>query len=345
MPARARGSTYKTAKHGVGIRWYDRAGRRQFKSGFQSKSEARSWWEDAVRPQLEGRAPAPEPVTFSAFSENYLRRYEAVRAPATSRSLRWRLARPLAEFGALRLDEIRTAEVALWEAALPPRFRHDVMRSLRMLGRAAVEWGYLERNPFVTGANPAPVVIEREVLTPAEVESLAEEMRPPFDAAVVVGAWCYLRPSELLSLERRDVGDGTLEVHGRKTRRSRRSVPVPLRAAQALSGLPARLDTRLLFPAPLGGVYALGNFRRREFEWAVGAAGLPKATTPYTLRHSGLSWALAAGIPAVDVARFGGTSLAMLERTYHHLLVGSAESARRRMDEFATEEAASEQTR
>jgi len=50
------------------------------------------------------------------------------------------------------------------------------------------------------------------------------------------------------------------------------------------------------------------------FSWAVGAAGLPESTTPYTLRHSGLSWALAAGIPATDVARYGGTSLAMLER-------------------------------
>ena len=56
--------------------------------------------------------------------------------------------------------------------------------------------------------------------------------------------------------------------------------------------------------------------------------------TPYTLRHSGLSWALAAGIPAVDVARYGGTSIGMLERVYHHLLTLSAESARARMDQF-----------
>ena len=62
--------------------------------------------------------------------------------------------------------------------------------------------------------------------------------------------------------------------------------------------------------------------------------------TPYTLRHSGLSWALAAGIPAVDVARFGGTSLGMLERVYHHLLTSSAESARARMDEFMAASAA-----
>jgi integrase len=116
---------------------------------------------------------------------------------------------------------------------------------------------------------------------------------------------------------------------------------VPLRARQALEGLPARIDTRLVFPAAQGGVYHLNNFRRREFSWAVAAAGLPESTTPYTLRHSGLSWALA-GIPATDVARSGGTSMAMLERTYHHLLVSSAESARARMDEFL---AASEQAR
>jgi hypothetical protein len=37
------------------------------------------------------------------------------------------------------------------------------------------------------------------------------------------------------------------------------------------------------------GRYALDNFRSREFDWAVGAAGLPETTTPYTLRHSGLA--------------------------------------------------------
>lgn len=278
-------------------------------------------------------------MTLAEFAENYLRRFEAVRAPATVKSLRWRLVRPLKEFGDEPLDEIRTGEVAVWEASLPPRFRRDVMRSLRMLGKAAQEWGYVERNPFVTGANPAPPVIEREVLTPAEADALASEMRSPYGAAVVVGAWCYLRPSELLSLERRDVVDGVLNVRGTKTARSRRSVPVPLRAGQALNELPARLTSRLIFPAPEGGRYALDNFRSREFDWAVAAAGLPASTSPYTLRHSGLSWALASGIPAVDVARFGGTSLAMLERHYHHLLVGSVESARRRMEQFAEEAA------
>ncbi len=56
---------------------------------------------------------------------------------------------------------------------------------------------------------------------------------------------------------------------------------------------------------------------------------------PYTLRHSGISWALHAGIPASDVARFGGTSVTMLETRYHHLLSTSAEAARAKLDVFS----------
>jgi integrase len=60
-----------------------------------------------------------------------------------------------------------------------------------------------------------------------------------------------------------------------------------------------------------------------------------KVSRCYTLRHSGMSWAFAAGIPASDVARFAGTSVTMLETTYHHLLETSAEAARQRLDAFS----------
>jgi integrase len=339
MPAKQAGSFYRVSG-GWGVRWYE-DGRRRFRSGFESKSAARDYFANVVRPRLDGIPAAPEPLTLSEFSERFLTRYEAIRSPVSAQTLRWRLVRPLDEFGDTELGELRVGEIAAWEATLPPRFRHAVMRAFRQLCAAAVEWGYLAANPAKTGANPQPGVIEREILSPAEVDALADEMEPLYGAAVVVGAWCFLRPSELVGLERRDAGDGLLNVRGTKTARSRRSVPVPRRAREALEALPARLDTRLLFPGPAGGVYDLRNFRRREFEWAVDAAGLPDSVTPYTLRHSGISWALASGIPAVDVARYGGTSVTMLERHYHHLLVSSAESARARMDEFmATTEAA-----
>jgi integrase len=109
----------------------------------------------------------------------------------------------------------------------------------------------------------------------------------------------------------------------------------PLRAAEALKTLPARLQTRLLFPSPEGVFYDPHNWRAREFAFARDAAALPTAVTPYTLRHSGISWSLAAGVPATDVASFGGTSLEMLQRTYAHLLEGSTDTARARLDAFS----------
>jgi integrase len=288
-----------------------------------------------------------EPLTLREFSDRYLARYEADRSPVTVRTIKWRLVRPLDEFGDINLSDLRTGELAAWEATLPPRFRYSVVRALRQVLDAAVAWEYLAHNPAkATGKNPKPTIVERVALEPADVDRLATEFGAPFGPAMVVGAWCYLRPSELLALERGDVegdvlhirrtldGAGGTKAQG-KTRRSLRTVPLPLKARQALAALPPRLDTRLLFPTPSGAPWDACNFRRREFKWAREAAGLSEDVTPYTLRHSGISWALAAGIPPSDVAQFAGTSVTMLETTYHHLLETSADTARLRMDSLS----------
>ena len=347
MPAEQRGSTYPTST-GHGIRWTDETGRRRRQAGFSSPSKARAWFRDVELPRMRGGL-VNESLTLREFSDRYVARYRVDRAPATVRSLEWRLVRPLAEFGGVNLADLRTGELAAWEATLPPRFRHDVVRALRQVLDAAVAWEYLARNPAkATGKNVRPAVVERIALEPADVDRLAAELRSPHDVAAIVGAWTYLRPSELLALERADVdlaggilhvrrtldGEGGTKASG-KTRRSLRSVPLPLRARLALSELPPRLDTRLLFPAPSGGPYDACNWRRREFKWGRDAAGLDAAVTPYTLRHSGISWALAAGIPTSDVARFAGTSVTMLETRYHHLLETSADAARQRLDAFS----------
>jgi integrase len=263
MPAEQHGQPYKTRK-GWGLRWYDEAGRRRRRSGFETRSAALAWYRDIERPRLRGEAP--QPLTLREFSDRYLERYEALRSPVTVATLRARLVRPLAEFGDVSLGDLRTGEIAALEATLPPRFRYAVVRALRQVLDAAVAWDYLARNPAkATGRNPAPPVLERAALETADVDRLAAEMRPPYDATAIVGAWCYLRPSELLALERGDVDQTAGVLHVRrtldseggtkpagKTRRSLRTVPLPSRAARALAELPPRLDTRLLFPAPGG---------------------------------------------------------------------------------------------
>ena len=249
MPAEQRGQVYATTK-GHGIRWYDERGARRRQAGFSSPSKARAWFRDVELPRMRGGL-VNEPLTFREFSDRYLARYEADRAAVTVQTLKWRLVRPLDEFGDVELSELRAGEIAAWEATLPPRFRYSVVRALRQVLDAAVAWEYLARNPAkATGKNPAPSVVERIALEPADVDKVATELGSPYGAAIVVGAWCFLRPSEFMALERGDVdgdvihirrtldGEGSTKASG-KTRRSLRTVPLPLRASSGARGASA----------------------------------------------------------------------------------------------------------
>jgi len=59
-----------------------------------------------------------------------------------------------------------------------------------------------------------------------------------------------------------------------KTVRSRRRVPLSIRALEVLERLPARVDTPLVFPASLGGYIGLDTWRTREWYPALEAAGI-----------------------------------------------------------------------
>ncbi|MFI8664797.1 tyrosine-type recombinase/integrase [Qipengyuania sp. NPDC077410] len=60
---------------------------------------------------------------------------------------------------------------------------------------------------------------------------------------------------------------------------------------------------------------------------AVKAAGLPAATTAYTLRHSVITDLIRARLPILTVAQLSGTSVAMIEKHYGHLVRDDAEEA------------------
>jgi hypothetical protein len=56
---------------------------------------------------------------------------------------------------------------------------------------------------------------------------------------------------------------------------------------------------------------------------------------PYVLRHTFASNALAAGVGTFELARYMGTSVEMIERTYGHLVAGADETFRQRLDAFS----------
>jgi integrase len=165
-----------------------------------------------------------------------------------------------------------------------------------------------------------------------------------------------LRPEEWLALEWRDVDlragvvhvrrvytDGQLKLYGKQAR-SLRAVPLPGAAAEALSSLPRGLPGVRLFNGDRGGFLNLHEWRRDHWTPALKGAGLDHRG-PYALRHTFASFAIAARVSLFELARFMGTSVEQIDRTYGHLLPDSLERTRTALDSFITTaaEAATEQ--
>ena len=164
--------------------------------------------------------------------------------------------------------------------------------------------------------------------------------RPAFASAT------GLRPEEWAVVERGDIdrqagvvsvrrflSDGQVVDVG-KTDGSVREVPLSPRALDALDGLPARLDTPLLFPAPKGGHLNLDNFRRREWRPAIVASGVRQPARLYDLRSTFASNALASGVTEFELAKVMGTSGRMIEKHYGRLLQGAAAGIAQRLGAF-----------
>jgi integrase len=175
------------------------------------------------------------------------------------------------------------------------------------------------------------------------IDGLDAELGTTFGPLVVFAAETGLRTNEWTALERRDLDRGghAVTVQRRyangeltpypKTARSRRRVPLTLRALEALDRLLPRVDTTLVFASPEGRRIDLHNWRQRDWYPALDAAGLDRRG-PYHLRHTFATEALAAGISIFELARLMGTSVAMVDERYGHLARDSEDAIRARLN-------------
>jgi integrase len=202
----------------------------------------------------------------------------------------------------------------------------------------AVEDGLLAANP--AAGLRLPTVLPKPVFfwTKREATSLiAERARCSDHTALMLDLDLHtgLRLGELTGLKRRyvDLGAGIIHVVGVQTRTgwreypksrlSRRPVPIPRRLLPVLTEVCEPLGPEdIVFPAPEGGAWDDTNFRRRVFDPAVKASGVPKGT-PHDMRHTAASWLVQAGVDLYRVQMLLGHESFRTTQKYAHLAPGA----------------------
>jgi integrase len=185
---------------------------------------------------------------------------------------------------------------AAWQEALRPFKGADKRREL-----------YLDRD-------------ERKNL----MDATADEARPFIKGLCLLP----LRPGALADLKARDFDKRTRALTiGRDKNGNPRQLTMP----QAIADFFAEQVEGKLPAAPIfaraGGRAWNKDAWKYPVKDAVKAAKLPGAVSAYTLRHSVITDLVRARLPILTVAQLSGTSVAMIEKHYGHLVRGDAEDA------------------
>lgn len=312
-------------------------------------------------------------VTVEAALERYLTNLNRP-SPATIHHYRLQATRSwLPALGELAVQTVTRDDVTAWVKARQRTASQETTR--QELGRLTsvmadcVTRGEIHRNPahgieFKRKAVPRPKVITRD-----QFDNLVAEFTEPRDQHLVhlLGA-TGMRWSEAIALRWIDVdldarvlnvaqafkrgskGAPARQLGEPKTPRSTRTVTLYADTVQHLTEqrtISAAHPSGLVFPGK--GKTDDGSPRGINPTWwmktywhpARERAGLPRTVTPHVLRHSHISWLLAAGAPSKIVAwRVGHETSAVTEKVYAHWIPDAALLT----DEYVSRVMASRQT-
>ena len=226
------------------------------------------------------------------------------------------------QFGSLEPRHVTQASVkayATWRLG-QGRSPSTVVTDLIHL-RAAVNWAIKQKllpdSAKLTFEMPVRRARPRDRwLTKAEVSRLVDAaVAPHIRLFILLGVQTFARRNAILELtwDRVDL-DARRIYFGQGTGNKRRAtVPIPDRLHAELAAAQQRAVSRHVIE--FGGTRITDV--RRGLEAAARRAGLGHVH-PHLLRHSGISWAVMQGEPLSKIARYAGTTEAMIERVYGH---------------------------
>ena len=276
------------------------------------------------------------------------------------------------EIGRLTLDKLNVEHVAgliarkLGERRLSTRSVRYQLLILRIALNKAVRWGLVARNVAALVDPPRVVHKDVRVLSPDETRRLLVAARgDPLEGLVALAVSTGARLGEALGLRWPDVDlerrqlriDKTLQritgegqvLSEAKTPRSRRTIVLPVMAAEVLRGRrKQQLDQRrvaghdwheagYVFTTSSGGPLDARNVQR-SFRRIVRKAKLPRMRF-HDLRHSCASLLLAQGVaPRVVMETLGHSRISVTMDTYTHVMPALQRDAADAIDRSLSEE-------
>ena len=324
---------------------------------FEKQRDAKAYLAKVIKDRNEGLVVQPSKMLLNDFLDKWLESAVEPRVrPNTYRSYRWQLKKYVREdLGGYRLCDISPLQVQtlyskLHRDGLSPRVVRYTHTILNNAFGQAVKWRMLASNPCSGAELPRTRHEETRALSFEEVGRFVEALHGHrHEALFLVALTTGMRPSEYLALQWKDIDfeSGRIEVRRSldwrkqgswsftetKTKRSRRSIPIPkevltllqhhkkAHAGRRLKAGPEWKDHNLVFCNRLGEPLSSQNLLRRHLRPLFERAGLSTDFTLYGLRHSCATLMLVAGVhPKVVSERLGHSSITITLDIYSHVM-------------------------
>lgn len=246
----------------------------------------------------------------------------------------------LPAFGATPLNKISPPQVSAWHSALAVKHPSTAAGAYRLLAtimRTAVRDELVMRSPCKISGASKERTKERPLIKLAELQAAVDATPERYRCALLLAAWCQLRRSEILGLQRRDIDlesqqvnverawvvtqDGRRELNATKSEAGDRKPYMPRQLVEAMTAHLASFvgpePDAWLFPNAAGTAPLLHRTFSRVWERARVAAGRPDLHL-HDLRHSGLTWVAQSGASIAELMRRGGHKSPDAAMRYQH---------------------------